>query len=155
MILFIDIIGAHNGLQNYDESFHLLLKDNEIDSIVISNYKSYFSIKLLQNHYSNSLSERLIKLIANYLKYLLFILPKLKKSIIIYNSFGLGLLDSSQQFFFTKDDEGNVIQRSTTGTSTLNEWHYTTMVVDRINNKGYIYLVRHFYNWKFNSYFFS
>ena len=39
------------------------------------------------------MSERLIKLIANYLKYLLFILPKLKKSIIIYNSFGLGLLD--------------------------------------------------------------
>jgi len=93
MVYFIDIIGAHSGLQNYDESFYILLQENGIDSKVISNYDSYFSISILKNHYLGSFVRKVFTLLCNYFRYLYFIILKMKKSVFIYNSFGLGLLD--------------------------------------------------------------
>lgn len=85
MIYIFDLIGAKSGCMYYDDAFCKLLRDNNIQSVVVSNYSDSFSKKWLCNMYKGHSIVKLIKLCYNYC---VLICLLLFRKTVIYLSYG-------------------------------------------------------------------
>lgn len=89
MIYIYDLIGAKSGCMYYNDAFCSFLRENNVNTTVISNYSDEYSKAWLFNIYKGLLPVKILKLFCNIV--FLFILLLSKKNRIIYLSYGTSI----------------------------------------------------------------
>ena len=86
-VYIVDAIGIHCGMHYYGDSFRTLLRENGIDSKILSNYSDSDFSPFFRNIYEGNLLSKLYKLAISCLK-LLFKVIIDKKSVYLVFSYG-------------------------------------------------------------------